>query len=163
MYERILVPLEHSAADDTILAHVRPLARLCGAELVLIHVADGWAARNQEQLHLRESEEMRADREYIERVCTELADEGFRCEALLATGDPAKEIAAAAERARASLIAMSTHGHKLIGDLIHGSVASSVRHQSMVPVLLVRCPTTKDAARPPAPRPPRPSNPGMGA
>ena len=150
MYERILIPLEHSAADDTILAHVRPLARLCNAELVLIHVADGWAARNQEQLKLRESEEMRTDREYIERVCSELEGEGFRCEAVLATGDPGREIAAAAERERASLIAMSTHGHKLIGDLIHGSVANDVRHQTMVPVLLVRCPTAKDAARPPA-------------
>ena len=84
MYERILIPLEHSAADDTILAHVRPLARLCKSELVLIHVADGWAARNQEQLNLRESEEMRADREYIERVCSELEGEGFPCDAVLA-------------------------------------------------------------------------------
>jgi len=150
MYERILIPLEHSAADDTILAHVRPLARLCNSELVLIHVADGWAARNQEQLKLRESEEMRSDREYIERVCSELEAEGFRCEAVLATGDPGKEIAAAAARERASLIAMSTHGHKLLGDIIHGSVANEVRHQTMVPVLLVRCPTAKDAGRPPA-------------
>ena len=157
MYDRILVPLEHSAADDTILAHVRGLARIHGAELLLMHVADGFAARNQKQLDLRESEEMRDDREYIERVCDELESEGFRCDALLASGDPASEIAAAAERERASLIAMSTHGHKLIGDIIHGSVANEVRHRSMVPVLLVRCPTVKDAGRPPAAGTRRPS------
>ena len=44
VYSRILVPLEHSAYDAAILEHVRPLARLCGAAVLLIHVADGWAA-----------------------------------------------------------------------------------------------------------------------
>lgn len=165
MYERILVPLEHSAADDTILAHVRGLARVHRAELLLMHVADGWAARNQKQLDLRESEEMRDDREYIERVRGELEAEGFRCDALLASGDPAKEIAEAAAREHVSLIAMSTHGHRLIGDILHGSVANEVRHQSMVPVLLVRCPTARDAGRPPSAgsRPPPGPHPEPGA
>ena len=150
LYDRILVPLENSAADATILEHVRKLARLCDSQLVLIHVADGWAARNIEQLELRESEEMRVDRGYIEGVCGDLEREGFRCEAILATGDPSKEIADAAERERCDLIAMSTHGHRLIGDIIHGSVASEVRHRTMVPVLLVRCPTAKRAGQPPS-------------
>ena len=140
MYKRILVPVEHSAYDECILAHVRRLARLCDASLLLIHVADGWAARNIRHLNLRESEEMRADRDYIEGLAETLTGEGFAAEAVLATGDPAKEIAAAADREGCDLIAMTTHGHKLIGDIIHGSVASEVRHISMVPVLLVRAP-----------------------
>lgn len=98
MYRRILVPLEHTAYDDTILAHVRELARLCRSSLVVIHVADGWAARNVHQLHLRESEEMQHDREYIERVAAELSAEGFDVESVLAGGDPAAEITAAADR-----------------------------------------------------------------
>ena len=53
MYRRILVALENSAADDTILRHARDLSRLTGGELLLVHVADGWAARNYEQLNLR--------------------------------------------------------------------------------------------------------------
>lgn len=137
-YRRILVPLEHTDTDRAILTHVRGLARVCRASLVLIHVADGWAARNAKRFELRESEEMRADREYLERLAEELEGEGFEAEAVLAGGDPAAEIAAAAIREECDLIAMSTHGHRLLTDLVLGSVANEVRHQSMIPVLLVR-------------------------
>ena len=140
MYKRILVCLENSATDQHITDHVRELARLCGATVLLVHVADGWAARNIKQLDLRESEEMREDREYLERVAAGFVSEGVPAEALLATGEPAAEITAAAEREHCDLIAMATHGHKLIGDMIHGSVANAVRHRSMIPVLLVRAP-----------------------
>jgi nucleotide-binding universal stress UspA family protein len=140
MYKRILVCLENSATDQHIVEHVKELARLCGATVLLVHVADGWAARNIKQLDLRESEEMREDREYLERVAAGFVAAGVPAEALLATGDPAAEVTAAAERERCDLIAMATHGHKLIGDVIHGSVATAVRHRSMVPVLLVRAP-----------------------
>ena len=76
MYRRILVPLENSGTDDSILRHVRQLARLCGASILLIHVADGWAARNLHPLRLRESEEMHKDRESLEQCCATLRDEG---------------------------------------------------------------------------------------
>ena len=138
MYHRILVPVENSSYDERILDHVRQLARFCGASIVLIHVADGWAARNIQHLNLRESEEMRADRDYIERLAATLSSEGLDAEALLATGDPSAEIAAAAEREKCDLIAMSTHGHRFIADLIYGSVASAVRHMTNIPVLLLR-------------------------
>jgi nucleotide-binding universal stress UspA family protein len=138
VYSRILIPLEHSASDASILEHVRPLARMCGSTLVFIHVADGWAARNISQLQLRESDEMRDDRAYLERVAAEVAAEGFRTEAILATGEPGTEIAAAATRENCGLIAMATHGHKFFADLWRGSVANEVRHRSLVPVLLVR-------------------------
>jgi nucleotide-binding universal stress UspA family protein len=119
---------------------VRQLARYCGASIVLIHVADGWAARNIQHLNLRESEEMRDDRVYIEGLATRLTGEGLAAEAVLATGDPSAEIAAAAEREHCDLIAMSTHGHRFIADLIYGSVANAVRHMTSVPVLLLRAP-----------------------
>ena len=140
MYKRILVPLEHSPYDAAILAHVRALAKCCHSSIVLIHVADGWAARNIQHLNLRESEEMRDDRLYIERLATRLTAEGLSAEALLATGDPSAEISAAAEREHCDLIAMSTHGHRFIADLIYGSVANAVRHMTSVPVLLLRAP-----------------------
>jgi nucleotide-binding universal stress UspA family protein len=146
MYRRILVPLENSPTDAHIVDHVRALARFCKASIVLIHVADGWAARNIKQLDLRESEEMKADREYLERVTNALTKEGVTAEAVLATGDPGREISAAAEREECDLIAMATHGHKLIGDVIHGSVANEVRHRSMIPVLLVRAPAAAKKA-----------------
>jgi nucleotide-binding universal stress UspA family protein len=138
MYTRILVALEHSPYDVAIVDHVRKLATFCGASLVLMHVADGWAARNVMQLNLRESEEMRMDREYLEQICAVLIADGLQAEAVLAAGDPSKEITAAAAREGCDLIAMSTHGHRFFKDMIYGSVANEVRHRSRVPVLLVR-------------------------
>lgn len=138
MFKRILVPLEHTPTDETILAYIRPLANASHAALVLIHVADGWVARNIQQLDLRESEEMKDDFGYLERVSSELRQDGFNVEAVLAAGDPAREIAAAAERERCDLIAMATHGHRLLADVVRGSVASELRHITSVPVLMVR-------------------------
>jgi nucleotide-binding universal stress UspA family protein len=138
MYARILVPLENSPYDETILAHVRQLARHCGSAIVLIHVADGWVARNIKELELRESEEMREDRAYLERVSAALRADGFDVDAVLAAGDPASEISDAANRERCDLIAMATHGHRGLNDVVRGSVASELRHKTMVPVLMVR-------------------------
>ena len=143
MYRRILVPLENSATDAAILEHVRKLARVCGSSILLIHVADGWAARNIRQLDLRESEEMRADREYLERTCAELERDGFDVDCVLAGGDPASEITAAADREGCDLIAMSTHGHRFVKDVLFGSVANEVRHRTSIPVLLVRAPVAR--------------------
>jgi nucleotide-binding universal stress UspA family protein len=142
MYKHIMVPVENSPTDSHILDHVKNLARFCGASIVLIHVADGWAARNIRHLDLRESEEMREDRAYLERTASELEREGLKVEALLAVGDPAREITAAAEREKCDLIAMATHGHKFIADVVYGSVANAVRHATTVPVLLLRRPVT---------------------
>src|SRR3954468_13897913 len=109
MYARILVTLENSASDRTSLAHVQKLARHCGAAVILIHVADGFAARNLGSLGLRESEEMRSDRAYLEQCAADLEAGGVSADALLASGDPAHEIVAAAEREQVDLIAMATH------------------------------------------------------
>jgi nucleotide-binding universal stress UspA family protein len=140
MYKRILVPLENGPADAAILEHVSELAKVHGSEVLLFHVADGWAARNMEQLNLRESQEIKEDRAYLERMLQELRQAGVQADALLAAGDPAKEIAAAAERERVDLIAMATHGHSLLGDVVHGTTATALRHVSRIPILMVRVP-----------------------
>ena len=138
MYKRILVPLENGPADQAILRHVTDLAKLSGAEVILIHVADGWAARNMEQLNLKESEEMKEDRAYLERIAKDLRATGLEVDAVLAAGDPAKEIAAEAEREKCDLIALATHGHKLLEDVVRGSTATALRHNTRIPVLMVR-------------------------
>jgi nucleotide-binding universal stress UspA family protein len=138
MYRRILVAVENSPADRTILAHVRALARLTGAELLLVHVADGWAARHFDQLKLRESEEMRKDRDYLEKLRGELTADGLTVSAALALGDPATELVRTAETNAVDLIAMSTHGHRFLADVLHGTTADRVRHLVKVPVLLLR-------------------------
>lgn len=140
MYRTIMIPLENSPSDETILRHIRPLAKLTHARLVLVHVADGFAARYQKQLNLGDSEEMVADRAYLERRRSELAAEGFEVKAMLACGEPPREILALAERERCDLIAMSTHGHRFIKDVLLGSVAEHIRHRTDIPVLLVRAP-----------------------
>ena len=138
MYRRILVAIEHSPADQAILDHVRQLAREIGSELHLVHVADGWAARNFDQLQLRESEEMKDDRAYLEQVCAELASGGRKVEAQLAMGDPATELVKIANSGTVDLLAMSTHGHRYLADLVHGTTVDRVRHLVTVPVLLLK-------------------------
>ena len=138
MYKRIMVPLENTRYDQIIIDHVRALARMTGSSVVVIHVADGFVARNFKQMNLRESEEMRLDREYVERIAAELTAEGIDTEPILGGGDPATEIVAAAEREGCDLIAMATHGHRGLADLVHGSTANEVRHLTRIPVLMVR-------------------------
>jgi nucleotide-binding universal stress UspA family protein len=138
MYRNILIPLENSATDQTILDHIRPLAKLTGAKLLLLHVADGWVARNFNQLKLAESEEMKNDREYLETVAARLRSEGFAVETELALGNPPSEILKVAERGHCDLIAMAGHGHRLFGDILYGSTITEVRHQTVIPILVVR-------------------------
>ena len=141
MYRRILVAVEHSAADRTIIEHVAKLAEITGAELLLVHVADGWAARNFDQLQLRESEEMKDDRAYLESLKRELTRSGRPVEIQLAMGDPASELVKIANSGNVDLLAMSTHGHRYLADLVHGTTADRVRHLVNVPVLLLRART----------------------
>jgi len=145
MYRRILVPLDNSRTDRAILEHVVKLARHDNASLVLIHVADGFAARNLEQLELRESDEMKKDRAYLDETAARLTAEGLQVDAVLASGDPAEEITAAAEQERCDLIAMGTHGHRWVKDFLFGSVANAVRHRTGVPVLMVRQPPAEQS------------------
>ena len=138
MYKNILVAIEHSDADRTVIEHVQQLATLTGASLLLVHVADGWAARAYDDLGLRESEEMKDDRAYLERIRAELESRGFETRALLAMGDPATQLVKVASEQGVDLIAMSTHGHRFLNDLLRGSTADRVRHNVGVPVLMIR-------------------------
>ena len=138
MYRRILVAVEHSPADRTILGHIAKLADLTGANLLLVHVADGWAARNFDQLNLRESEEMKNDRAYLEGLRNELAAPGRAVDVQLALGDPASELVKIANSGSVDLLAMTTHGHRYLSDLVHGTTVDRVRHLVNVPVLLLK-------------------------
>lgn len=138
MYQHILIPLENSTTDRVILDHVKPLVRMTGARLLLLHVADGWVARNFNQLKLAESEEMKGDRAYLEKVAAALRTEGFAVTTELALGNPPEEILKVAEAGGCDLIAMAGHGHRLFGDLFHGSTITEVRHKTSIPILVIR-------------------------
>jgi nucleotide-binding universal stress UspA family protein len=138
MYKRILVALENGRADDTLVPHIAALARELRSELLLVHVADGFAARNYEQLSLAESEEIRADRAYLESVAVRLRGAGLTVTTELAMGNPPTEILKTAQLRACDLIAMTSHGHKLLGDIFLGSTIDKVRHNTVIPILVVR-------------------------
>ncbi len=141
MYGRILLALDCTAADRALLTHGAELARRLGSALLLLHVADGWAARNYDRFALAESEEMQSDRRYLEETAARLRREtGLEVEHDLALGDPPTESVRAAEAARCDLIALSSHGHRLFGDLFFGSTIDKVRHRTHIPILAVRRP-----------------------
>ena len=145
MYHKILVALENGPADRTLLPHVADLALRLGSELLLLHVADGWVARNYDALKLAESDEIKADRQYLEGAAVRLRADGVRVEFKLAMGDPAVEIVKMAKAEHCDLIAMTTHGHKFEGDMIHGSTIEPVRHNAPMPLLVV--PTSEAVER----------------
>jgi nucleotide-binding universal stress UspA family protein len=140
MYRRILVAIENSPADQSIVEHVCRLAALTGAALHLVHVADGWAARNFDQLQLRESEEMKGDRDYLDRLAADITARGLTVSTELAMGDPATELIRLAEAREVDLLAMSTHGHRFLNDLVRGTTVNRVRHLVKIPILLLRAP-----------------------
>jgi nucleotide-binding universal stress UspA family protein len=140
VYPRILVALENSDTDQAILAHIERLAKQLQSTVVLVHVADGWVARSWSHLNLAESDEMRQDRAYLESVRERLSAAGIPAETVLLQGEPADEIVRVAEEKRVDLIAMSTHGHRFLADLVFGSTARKVRHTVQIPVLLLKAP-----------------------
>jgi nucleotide-binding universal stress UspA family protein len=136
MYNTILVTLDATDADKTILSHVRPLAKSFNSHLVLLHVADGWTARTYGENAV--SPEIDEDRAYLAKVKAELHAEGISADTHLAFGTPANEIVRWVREKHCDLIAMSTHGHGFLGDLIFGTTAIKVQHQVNVPVLLLK-------------------------
>jgi manganese transport protein len=138
MYKKILVALENSRADESLVPHIEKLASLLHSELLLVHVADGWVARNFNQFQLAESQEMKSDLDYLKKTAERLHAAGLQVTYHLALGDPATEILKTAQAKQCDLIAMTTHGHRLIGDIIHGSTIENVRHRATVPLLVVR-------------------------
>jgi len=138
MYKKILVALENGPADETMLPQIAQLARRLGSELLLLHVADGWAARSYDQLNLAESEEIKNDRAYLEKTASHLRTENLAVATRLAMGSPPAEILKVAEAEHCDLIAMTSHGHRLLGDIFHGSTINEVRHRTHLPIFLVR-------------------------
>jgi nucleotide-binding universal stress UspA family protein len=136
MYDTILVTLDGTATDRAIIEHIKQLAKLAHSRLVLLHVADGWAARTYGPDAV--SPEIAEDTAYLDKVRTEFQSAGIPTEAELAYGEPAQEIIKWVRQRGCDLVAMSTHGHRFLADVFLGSTASRVQHNISVPVLLLR-------------------------
>src|SRR5579862_6832394 len=126
MYDTILVTLDGTSSDRAIIEHVKELAKLAHSRLVLLHVADGWAARTYGPDAV--SPEISDDTAYLQKVRAEFESAGIPTEAELAFGEPASEIIEWVKQKGCDLVAMSTHGHKLLADIFLGATATRVRH-----------------------------------
>jgi manganese transport protein len=136
MYKLILVTLDGTASDRALIEHVKLLAKQAQSRLMLLHVADGWAARTYGADAV--SPEITEDTAYLRRVQAEFNAAEIPTEIQLAYGSPPVEILKAAEALKCDLIAMAGHGHRLFGDIFHGSTITQVRHRTVIPLLLVR-------------------------
>ena len=136
MYDTILVTLDGTPTDRAIIEHVKQLAKLAHSRLVLLHVADGWAARTYGPDAV--SPEIIEDTAYLEKVCSEFQSMGIPTQAEMAFGEPANEIIKWVQQKGCDLVAMSTHGHRLLADIFLGTTATRVQHNISVPVLLLR-------------------------
>jgi nucleotide-binding universal stress UspA family protein len=136
MYNKILVTLDATPTDRAIIDHIKALAAVMGSRVVLLHVADGWAARTYGADAV--SAEVTEDKAYLERIRAEFESAGVPAESELAFGEPAKEIIKWVEKKNCDLLAMSTHGHRFLGDLFLGSTSREVRHTLGVPILLLK-------------------------
>ena len=136
MYKTILVTLDSTPTDRAIIEHIKQLAKLMQSRVVLLHVADGWAARTFGPDAV--SPEITEDTAYLDQVRSEFQSAGVPAEVQLAFGEPSKEIIKWVEQKGCDLVAMSTHGHGPVQDLILGSVADNLRHQIDIPILMIR-------------------------
>ena len=136
MYDKILVTLDGTPTDRAIIEHIKRLAVLAHSHLVLLHVADGWAARTYGPDAV--SPEITEDTAYLEKVKSEFRAEGISADVELAYGDPVSEIVKWVKQKGCDLVAMSTHGHRFLADIFLGTTASHVQHNVSIPVLLLR-------------------------
>jgi nucleotide-binding universal stress UspA family protein len=135
MYKTILVTVDGTSTDRAIIDHVKQLAKLSQGRVILLHVADGWAARTYGRDAV--SREIAEDTDYLKKVRSEFEGSGISADVELAYGDPAKEIIRWVKQKGCDLVAMSTHGHRFFADLFLGTTASRVQHNVSVPVLLL--------------------------
>jgi nucleotide-binding universal stress UspA family protein len=136
MYKTILVTLDSTPTDRAIIEHVKPLAQWAGSRVVLLHVADGWAARTYGPDAV--SPEITEDTAYLKKIQAEFLAANIPAEIELAFGNPVTEIIKWVKSTNCSLVAMSTHGHRFFADIFLGTTASRVQHSISVPVLLLR-------------------------
>jgi nucleotide-binding universal stress UspA family protein len=131
VYDHILVPLEGGDTDAAVLEHVGRLAEACGADVTLLRVAH-YHTRDQRACELEDAEGDLARAAEVLRsrgvtVCTEILP-----------GEPQEVIVQQAAKLHPDLIAMATHGHGWAKRIVLGSVADHVRHNTDVPLLLLR-------------------------
>ena len=136
MYQTIVVTLDTSPADRAIIDHVKRLAKFCASQVTLLHVADGWAARQFGKDAV--CAEVTEDTAYLQKVKIEFEAAGVPTTAQLLYGEPKNAILKWVQENNCDLLAMGTHGHRFLADLFLGATATHIQHRVDVPMLLIR-------------------------
>ena len=131
VYRNILVTIDCSPVDEVILRHVSALARQNDAKVCLLHV-----------VHSHTLDQDRALREKaqscLEACRAMLKAQGVEARTLIRGGEPDAQILEEIAGADYDLVAMATHGHRIIGDILFGSVSESLKHKISIPLLLLK-------------------------
>jgi nucleotide-binding universal stress UspA family protein len=130
VYHKILVTIDCSPVDDSIIRHVTELAIQNEAKIILLHV-----------VHSHTLDQDRALREKAEKILKdysqELESKGISVQIILRSGEPDREILSEIEQQDCDLVAMATHGHSFLGDMLFGSVSRTLKHKIRIPLLLI--------------------------
>ncbi len=140
VFRRIGVALEAAQTDSFMLAEAIALAKMHGAQLILLHVVEG--VGGQVFGPYSDDNEARHDESYLHS----LADRLRRPDAkmpdnvipVLGYGNVPQEIVRLVKDERIDMLVMGGHGHHAVGDVVHGETIDAVRHRVKVPVLTVR-------------------------
>jgi manganese transport protein len=135
-YSRILVPLDHSEADQEAINNALALARMHDAKIILLHVEEG--VTSQMFGSLSSTAEITEGQAYLARIEQALREQSVGVEVVVRHGNtPAHEIVAAVHDLAPDLLVMASHGHSGIKDLVFGTTINSVRHKIKVPMMIV--------------------------
>ena len=130
VYKKILVAMDCSPVDDTIIEHVSDLALQNNAQVYLLHVVHSHTLDQERTLHKQA--------EACLKSCYELLQaRSIEVHTLIRSGEPDTEILKEIEEKDYDLVAMATHGHSFIGDILFGSVSRTLKHKISVPLLLI--------------------------
>lgn len=131
IYRKILVTIDCSPVDQTIINHVAPLAVQNHAAVCLLHVVHAHTIDQRRTL--------RAQAEAgLEKHCETLRAHGIDVRKIIRDGEPDEQIFEEIENGDYDLVAMATHGHKFFGDFLFGSVSESLKHKIRIPLLLLK-------------------------
>ncbi len=148
-WRTILVPHDFSSSANHAVALARDVAKIHGASLVLLHVAELPSSVGAETAILPEGGGAPISlREYatssatthLGDIAARLEKDGAKVTISVVVGRAVDEILRVAADQKVDLIVMGTHGRTGLQHLITGSVTERVVRSSPVPVLTVRVP-----------------------
>ena len=130
VYKKILVTMDCSSVDDAIVDHVSALALQNNAQVYLLHVVHSHTLDEDRVLHKRAKASLKTR-------CEALQAQGITAHMVIKSGEPDAEILKEIEGKDYDLVAMGTHGHSFIGDILFGSVSRTLKHKIRIPLLLI--------------------------